>query len=75
MTWSNTSGTSKLVITDEVITASGTMGPFQYVVLYNSTAANGPLIGWYNYGSALTMNSGDTLTLDFDATNGVITLT
>ena len=68
------SGTYKLVLADVVFTASGSMGPFRYVVLYNDTAANDELIGWYDYGSAITLASGETFTVDFDATNGVLTL-
>lgn len=69
-----TSGTYKLVINDLVLTASGAVGPFRYVIIYNDTATNDELIGWYDYGSAVTLANTDTFTLDFDATNGVLTL-
>lgn len=69
-----TSGTYKLVITDVVFTASGAMGTFRYAVLYDSTATNSELIGSWDYGSAVSMNSGDTFTVDFDGTNGVLTI-
>lgn len=72
---SQTSGTYKLVLADVVFTASGSMGPFRYAVLYNSTAANSELIGYWDYGSSITLASGDTFTVDFDATNGVLQLT
>ena len=67
-----TSGTYKLVLADLVLTASGAVAPFQYVVLYNDTATNKELIAWWDYGSAVTLANGDTFTLDFDATNGVL---
>ena len=70
-----TSGTYKLVLTDLVLTASGgSVGPFQYVYIYNDTSTGDLLIGYYDYGSALTLASGETLTLDFDGTNGVLQL-
>ena len=69
------SGVYKLTLTDLVLTASGgSVAAFQYVVLYNDTATNDELIGWYDYGSALTLANGETLTIDFDGTNGVFTI-
>jgi hypothetical protein len=70
-----TSGVYKLTLADLVLTASGAVAPFQYVVIYNDTATNDELIGWYDYGSAITLASGETLTIDFDAANGVLQLT
>lgn len=67
-----TSGTYKLVLADLVLTATGAVGPFQYIYIYNDTATNDELIGYFDYGSALTLGSGDSFTVDFDASNGVI---
>jgi len=52
--------------------ASG-IGPFRYAVLYNDTAAADNLIGWWDYGSAITVMSGETFTVDFGAT--ILTIT
>ena len=62
---SQTAGTYKLVVNDLTMTASGAVGPFQYVIIYNDTAANDELICWYDYGSEVTLASGDTFKLDF----------
>jgi len=69
-----TGGTYKLVLNDVVFTASGSMGPFRYAVLYNDTAAGDELIGYWDYGSGITLASGETFTVDFDATTGVLTI-
>ena len=70
-----TGGTYKLVLADITLTASGgDVGPFRYVYIYDDTVSTpaDPLIGYYDYGLSLTLNDGDSFTLDFSATDGVI---
>jgi hypothetical protein len=71
-----TAGTYKLTLTDLTLTSSGTVGPFQYVYIYNTagTGQTNPLIGVYDYGSSITLNNTETLDIDFDDSNGVLTL-
>ena len=70
-----TSGTYKLVLADVVFTAAGgSIGPFRYAVLYDDTAASDQLIGHWDYGSSITISSGETFTVDFNASTGIMTL-
>lgn len=68
------SGTYTLTGTAITISATGAVGPFQYVVLYNDTHTTDGLIGSWDYGSAITMANGDTFTIKFNnsATTGTI---
>jgi hypothetical protein len=69
------SGTYKWVLADVVFTAStGTIGPFRYAVLHNDTSTTDLLIGYWDYGSSITLQDTETFTVDFDATNGVLQL-
>lgn len=69
---SQSSGTYKLVLADLVLTASGAVATFRYVDVYNDdpTSPADPLIAWYDYNGDVTLASGETFTIDFDATNG-----
>jgi hypothetical protein len=72
--FTQTSGTAKLIIVDLVLTATGAVGPFRYIVIYDDTATNKELIGFYDYGSSVTLHNGDTFTIDFDGSAGVLTI-
>lgn len=68
--WSETTGTGTATGVDVVWTASGgTIGPLRYVILYNDTPTSpaDPLIGYWDYGSSITLNAGDSFTADFGA--------
>ena len=67
---SRSGGTTSVTGVDIVWTASGgSIGPFRYAVLYNDTPTSpaDPLIGWWDYGSSITLASGETFTVDFGA--------
>lgn len=66
-------GTYKQVIADSVFTATaGGIGPFRYAIIYNSSKSN-KVVGYYDYGSSITLsNAGDSFTVDFDPTTGMI---
>lgn len=77
-TLSNASGVEKYVFANVVFTASGgTIGPFRYASLYNDTQGTPakPLISFEDYGSAVTLQSGETFTWAPDAANGLFTTT
>ena len=76
VTKSNASGIEKIVFSnDPQWTASGgAMAGFRYVTLYNDTQTNDPLIGFYDYGSTVTLNVGESFTADFDQVNGVLSV-
>jgi hypothetical protein len=62
-----TSGTQTFALNNVTFTASGgSIGPFRYPTLYNDTAASDELVSWWDYGSGLTLNSGDTFTVQFN---------
>lgn len=71
---SRTGDTTKITADDAVVTATGAIGPFQWVVLYKSTgtASTSTLIAKWALASAVTMANGDTFTIDINASNGFL---
>jgi hypothetical protein len=71
---SQSGGTFSLDFNDLVLTASGAVPTFRYVVIYDDTVTGDPLVAWFDYGSAITMANADTFTLTFNA-SGLFTVT
>ena len=77
MSVSLATGTAKVTAGDVTFTASGgAIGPFRYAVLYNDTQSTPvkPLVAWLDYGTNQTINDGESLLVDFDGTNGLLTI-
>lgn len=74
-----TSGTFKLVLADPAqwVASAGTFADFRYAVLYNDTPTSpaDPLIGFWDYGSTISLGSSETFDVDLSAANGVFTFT
>ena len=76
-TFAQTAGVAKLLADDVTVAASGgTMGTWRYAVLYNDTPTSPlkPLIGWWDYGSAVSLASGQSRVIDFPSTRLVLGL-
>lgn len=71
---SQTGGTYTLVLADLVLTASGAVATFRYAGMYNDTPAVplDPLVSWWDYGSDVSLQNGETFTYDFNAVSGVL---
>ncbi len=66
----NSSGTESEAGNAVTFTSTtGNMGPFQYAILYVTHSANKYLVGWWDYGSAVTLNgvAGETFTITFNS--------
>ena len=67
---SESAGTTTVQGTQVVFTATaGGIGPFRYAVVYNDTATSpaDAAVAWLDYGSGLTLASGETLTIQFNS--------
>lgn len=79
ITATTSGGVAKVTGANAVITAAATagiqIGPFQFAVLYNDTSSGDSVIAWWDYGTAITLAPSEVLTVVFDATNGIFTVT
>lgn len=73
-TLSRTGAVTRLAAGDYTLNATGAIGPFRYVVVYNATSSSNPLVCWFDYGASITLNAGETFVFDFDNTNGLFTI-
>lgn len=69
-----TGGTYTLACTTDIVVTAGAggIGPFRYAILYD-TAGSKNLIGYWDYGSSITLLVDETLTLD--VTTSLLTIT
>jgi hypothetical protein len=75
--YSQTSGTGKMTGNDVTFTAAGgSFATFRYAVLYNDTQASPakPLVGWWDYGAAVTLTDTNSFVVDLDQVNGILTI-
>lgn len=71
-----TGGIARFFLNNIVLTATGAdIGPFRYCVIYNSSSASDLLLCWLDYGVSRTLYDGEDLKLNFDQSNGLLTLT
>lgn len=69
---SQSGGTMTLAANQVVFTATGSVGPFRYVVLFDDTSgttSTRSVIAWWDYGSSISLNNGDTFTVQFNSAN------
>jgi len=76
VTITETGGTTTVQSAQVVVTASGgTIGPFRYYGIYNDTATAplDALVLYWDHGSSVTLNDGDSFTVKFNnSTPGTI---
>lgn len=70
-----TGGTYDLVLQDLNLTASGTVPDFQYVYIFNSTAASDNLIALGTYTSVISMSNNEVFKIEFPTSNKLFSLT
>lgn len=69
---SQSGGVYELELADLTLTASGAVPTFRYLAVFDDTLAGDPLVGWYDYGSPVTMASGETFLINFNPADGLL---
>ncbi len=73
--YAQSSGVSFFLCDDITFTAvAGTFGPFRYAVVYNLTASGGPLIGYIDHGSGISITNPDSYIIQVDPVLGLFTI-
>lgn len=77
--WTESAGVASLKAVSVTWTANGgAFGPFRYVPMYNDNATDGNnvdgLIGWWDYGSSISCNNGESFTWQTPANNLIANL-
>lgn len=71
--WSESGGTATLNGTDVTVTATGgQIGPFRYIPLYNDTNPTDRVVAYYDHGSSITLEDGESFV--FDILTNIFTL-
>jgi len=74
--YSQTGGLGTMTGNSVSWTSTGSMGPFRYVTMYDSSAGananNRPLVGYWDYGSSITLTNGNVFTVNTNA--GLLTI-
>ena len=72
---SQTTGTYKLILAPITLTASGAVATFRYFGIYDDTVSGDPLVCWCDYGTGITLSSGQTFIITPDQSNGLFSIT
>lgn len=76
VTYVQVAGVATLAATaNTVFTATTGFGPFRYALVYNDTPVGKNAIGYYDYGAAISLGAGETLTIDVLTNGGFLSIT
>ena len=73
VTWTQSTGTATLGAATCTITSVTGDFTFRHIVIYNDSATNKNIIGWYDYGSDLTLKGANADQLVITFPSGILT--